>query len=285
MEYIDVKADDLTEGAATYEWVIKWGSGYADETITIELINVAGLEAPETEVTLELNTDTACPGDSIVATGTADANNWVSIKVLDEAGNVVFFDATRADAEGNYSLTFKVPYVAPGTLTVVAGYGDNVATKELEVKEVETFVVTFEKGVAPIGQTTMYVQLVGVDNHSDYKVFYNGVEMTYSEPRDAFRMFVPETLTEEEAKAKLTYQEPEPPGTISYAITFEKGVAPIGQTTMYVKLVGVDNHSDYKVFYDGVEMTYSEPRDAFRMFVPETTTKESAVGKLTNVKI
>ncbi len=49
MEYIDVKADDLTEGAATYEWVIKWGAGYADETITIELINVAGLEAPEEE--------------------------------------------------------------------------------------------------------------------------------------------------------------------------------------------------------------------------------------------
>jgi len=99
-------------------------------TATIKVIVAEAL----TEVTLELSTDTACPGDSIVATGTADANNWVSIKVLDEAGNVVFFDATRADAEGNYSLTFKVPYVAPGTLTVVAGYGDNVATKELEVK-------------------------------------------------------------------------------------------------------------------------------------------------------
>jgi hypothetical protein len=100
-------------------------------TATIKVIVAEAL----TEVTLELNTDTACPGDSIVATGTADANNWVSIKVLDEAGNVVFFDATRADAEGNYSLTFKVPYVAPGTLTVVAGYGDNVATKALAVTE------------------------------------------------------------------------------------------------------------------------------------------------------
>jgi type 1 fimbria pilin len=135
MEYIDVKADDLAEGAATYEWVIKWGSGYADETITIELINVAGLEAPEVEVTRADGDVTQDAGDSIVATGTADANNWVSIKVLDEAGNVVFFDATRADAEGNYSLTFRVPYVAPGTLTVVAGYGDNVATKALAVTE------------------------------------------------------------------------------------------------------------------------------------------------------
>jgi hypothetical protein len=44
MEYIDVKDADLTGGAATYTWVIKWGAGYADETITINLKNVAGLE-------------------------------------------------------------------------------------------------------------------------------------------------------------------------------------------------------------------------------------------------
>ncbi|MGI5971841.1 MAG: S-layer homology domain-containing protein, partial [Oscillospiraceae bacterium] len=46
MEYINVRSDDLTDGAATYIWVIKWGSGYADETITINLVKVGGLEAP-----------------------------------------------------------------------------------------------------------------------------------------------------------------------------------------------------------------------------------------------
>jgi hypothetical protein len=86
MEYIDVKADDLAEGAATYEWVIKWGSGYADETITIELINVAGLEAPEVEVTRadgDVTQDTGKTGGTeltynFVADGkklTIDANN------------------------------------------------------------------------------------------------------------------------------------------------------------------------------------------------------------------
>ena|GEM_PF-4509021 len=45
-EYISVEEDDLTDGDATYTWVIKWGSGYADETITINLTNVAGLEVP-----------------------------------------------------------------------------------------------------------------------------------------------------------------------------------------------------------------------------------------------
>jgi len=49
MEYIDVKDADFSEGAAIYTWVIKWGAGYADETITIKLINVAGLEVPEEE--------------------------------------------------------------------------------------------------------------------------------------------------------------------------------------------------------------------------------------------
>lgn len=44
MEYISVKVADLTDGKATYTWIINWGSGYAPETITINLINVSGLE-------------------------------------------------------------------------------------------------------------------------------------------------------------------------------------------------------------------------------------------------
>ncbi|MGI5823928.1 MAG: hypothetical protein ACOX6Z_08320, partial [Dethiobacteria bacterium] len=36
-------------------------------------------------VTLELSKDTAQPGDSVTASGRADANTWVSIKVLDSA--------------------------------------------------------------------------------------------------------------------------------------------------------------------------------------------------------
>lgn len=70
----------------------------------------------------------------------------------------------------------------------------------------------------------------------------------------------------------------------TYTVTFEKGVAPVGQTTMYVKLVGVDNQTDYNVLYDGTAMTYSAPKDAFRVFVPESTTEASALDKLTSVK-
>jgi hypothetical protein len=78
MEYIDVKADDLTEGAATYEWVIKWGSGYADETITIELINVAGLEAPEEEPLEVVRADGDVTQDAGKTGGTELTYNFVA---------------------------------------------------------------------------------------------------------------------------------------------------------------------------------------------------------------
>ena len=85
------------------------------------------------EVTFELSTDIAWPEDSVKVSGTADPETWVSIKVIDNDSEIVFFDATKSDADGNYSLTFKVPFVKPGTLTVVAGYKAKVATGKLIV--------------------------------------------------------------------------------------------------------------------------------------------------------
>ena len=67
-------------------------------------------------VSLNLSNSSALIGDSITASGSADPNQWVSIKIVDSLGNIVFFDA-----------------VADGTLTVVAGYGSNVANKSLQV--------------------------------------------------------------------------------------------------------------------------------------------------------
>ena len=84
-------------------------------------------------VSLNLSNSSALIGDSITASGSADPNQWVSIKIVDSLGNIVFFDAVKSNASGNYSYTFKVPQVADGTLTVVAGYGSNVANKSLQV--------------------------------------------------------------------------------------------------------------------------------------------------------
>ncbi|MDD3879626.1 MAG: S-layer homology domain-containing protein [Syntrophomonas sp.] len=85
------------------------------------------------QVTLNLSKGSAAVGDSIIASGSADLNEWVSIKVLDSTKNIVFYDAVKSDSSGNYSCTFKVPQVSPGNLTVVSGYGSNVAIQLLAV--------------------------------------------------------------------------------------------------------------------------------------------------------
>jgi hypothetical protein len=81
MEYIDVKDADLSEGAATYRWVIKWGAGYADETITINLINVAGLEAPEKEVSGSIAWDPGKTGGELDVTIEGNTVTFTSGKI------------------------------------------------------------------------------------------------------------------------------------------------------------------------------------------------------------
>jgi hypothetical protein len=89
--------------------------------------------AVNASVTLTLSADSATAETSITAWGSADPDTWVSVKILDSSGNIVFYDAVKSSSSGNYSCTFKVPPVPPGTLTVVAGYGSNVANKALVV--------------------------------------------------------------------------------------------------------------------------------------------------------
>ena len=100
--------------------------------LSISTIPVAEAAAVST-VTLALSTSSTVVGGSIEASGTADANTWVSIKVLDNTQSIVFYDAVKSDANGDYSDTFTVPSVSPGTLTVVAGYGSNVTDASLAV--------------------------------------------------------------------------------------------------------------------------------------------------------
>ena len=84
-------------------------------------------------VSCELSADAGKAGDSIRVSGTADADTWVSIKVLDSGKNIIVYDAVKSDSDGQYSADFKIPSGASGTLTVVAGYGETVASKTLRV--------------------------------------------------------------------------------------------------------------------------------------------------------
>ncbi len=101
------------------------------------------------DISLDLSATSGRVGDEITASGIADAEEWVSIKIVDDLGSVVYYEAVKSDAEGNYSNTFKIPDVKEGTLKVVAGYGSNVASKDFKVvttSDTETHTITFKSG-------------------------------------------------------------------------------------------------------------------------------------------
>ncbi len=93
-------------------------------------------------VTLDLSAVNGKVTDEITASGTADADTWISIKIVDAQGNIVYFDAVKSDTNGKYSNTFKIPNVEAGILNVVAGYGKNIVNKTLEV--VTNYTITFK---------------------------------------------------------------------------------------------------------------------------------------------
>ena len=105
------------------------------ETFAAQTATNGSSLTPTTQVTLTLSAITAKTGDSITAIGTADPGSWVAIKIVDGAGNIVYFDTVKADDSGNYTNTCIVPEFATGDLNVIAGYGYNVARQTLTVSE------------------------------------------------------------------------------------------------------------------------------------------------------
>jgi hypothetical protein len=85
-------------------------------------------------ITMSLSKTTAAVGDSITVSGTTASGAWVPLKVVDGAGNIVVFDAAKANVNGSYTIAFKVPAGASGTLAVVVGEGGNVVNKDLVVQ-------------------------------------------------------------------------------------------------------------------------------------------------------
>lgn len=95
--------------------------------------------ASAADVTLSLSKYTAGPGDTVIASGTADADTFVTIKGVSQfsdgsLGAVVLFDGVKSDAQGNYSATFRVPNdPSSNVLIIVAGYGKNVTNRSLTI--------------------------------------------------------------------------------------------------------------------------------------------------------
>lgn len=112
--------------AGTYNIVVK-ADGYIDASV-VQSIRALPLQAT---VTMNLSKSKVTVGESVTVSGTATPYDWVAIKVLDSAQNIVVFDATAADGDGKYSLDFIIPSGVDGNLTVVAGSGSNVANKTI----------------------------------------------------------------------------------------------------------------------------------------------------------
>ena len=78
-------------------------------------------------------------GESITVSGKAQADSDIVVKVTDEDGNIVFFDAVRTDAFGTYSSIFRIPSdTDTGKLTVIAGSGSDVASTLMTVNKTTT---------------------------------------------------------------------------------------------------------------------------------------------------
>ncbi|MBP1926918.1 hypothetical protein J2Z76_002790 [Sedimentibacter acidaminivorans] len=85
------------------------------------------------DVSVIATPDSAYPGDEVTVSGTADPEIWITIKVLESSGSIVYLNSILSNSDGGYSDTFKVPDVSPGVLQVVAGYGSNTTTAPITV--------------------------------------------------------------------------------------------------------------------------------------------------------
>jgi hypothetical protein len=138
--YFDTTKADAS-GSYSIDFIVPTGASGTLTVIAGEGSNVAAKNLIITEtapsVTLSLSKAEAKVGETVTASGTAAPNGWVPLKIVDAAQNILYFDTTKADASGSYSIDFIVPTGASGTLTVIAGEGSNVATKELVISEME----------------------------------------------------------------------------------------------------------------------------------------------------
>jgi len=91
-----------------------------------------------TAINMSLSKTMASVGDNIVVSGTATPGAWVPLKVIDQAGNIVVFDATKAGGDGNYTISFIIPEGVTDTLKVVVGEGSNVANKDMVIRTGES---------------------------------------------------------------------------------------------------------------------------------------------------
>lgn len=78
--------------------------------------------------TVNASSARATVGSVIYISGTNSAEVWVSIKGVDSAGNILYFNSVLSDSAGAYNDVLKVPEMDEGTLTITAGNGGMTAS-------------------------------------------------------------------------------------------------------------------------------------------------------------
>lgn len=103
--------------------------------VIIGLILLTAVSTVFAATTVSASKQTAEPGDTVIISGTVNADASIVIKIVDSGGSIVYFGAVKADSSGNYSASFTVPTdIVDGTLTVTVGSGSDTATTTIVVK-------------------------------------------------------------------------------------------------------------------------------------------------------
>lgn len=105
------------------------------KTISILIILVVLLSANAMATTsVSISSSTINPGNTLTIWGTTDTAHYVSVKITDDMGNIVCFEATEADGSGNYSTIYTVPSdMAAGNLYITTGSGNDTASSTITV--------------------------------------------------------------------------------------------------------------------------------------------------------
>lgn len=85
-----------------------------------------------TVTTLQVSPTRVTAGSVVSVSGTSAAGAWVSIKGVDSAGNILYFNSVLSNSAGAYSDTFKAPNTT-GTLKIIAGSGADVASANVKI--------------------------------------------------------------------------------------------------------------------------------------------------------
>jgi len=114
---------------------------------------VTTVNCQSTGLSLSLDKSSSLPGELVKASGTADPNAVVSIKVLNSDKKVVVYETATANAAGSYSVNLIIPANSQGDIAVVAECGNNTASETVTIIKPTVTGITPASGPAAGGTT------------------------------------------------------------------------------------------------------------------------------------